>query len=132
MMKSFISEKLSNAISFTGERDKGTYTKEEARRVRLKYPERVPIIVRRSSNAGQEAPMIDKNKFLVPSDLTMGQFQYVIRKRLSLAPEKALFLFVNNSVPPTSMLVSTIYEESKDLETDFLYIYYSMENTFGN
>jgi hypothetical protein len=30
----------------------------------------------------------------------VGQFHYVIRKRIQLAPEKALFLFCSNTIPP--------------------------------
>jgi GABA(A) receptor-associated protein len=44
---------------------------------------------------------IDKKKYLVPSDLTVGQFVYVIRKRIKLSSEKAIFIFCNNSMPPT-------------------------------
>lgn len=31
----------------------------------------------------------------------MGQFVYVIRKRIKLSPEKAIFIFVKNVLPPT-------------------------------
>jgi len=55
--------------------------------------------------------------------LTVGQFCYVIRKRIKLAPEKAIFIFVNEVLPPTAALMSSIYEEHKD-EDGFLYITY--------
>ena len=64
---------------------------------------------------------IDKKKYLVPSDLTVGQFVYVIRKRIKLSPEKAIFIFVDEVLPPTAALMSSIYEEHKD-EDGFLYI----------
>lgn len=68
---------------------------------------------------------------MVPADLTVGQFVYVIRKRIKLSPEKAIFIFVSGNVlPPTASLMSTVYEEHKD-EDGFLYITYSGENTFG-
>jgi hypothetical protein len=57
---------------------------------------------------------IDKKKYLVPSDLTVGQFVYVIRKRIKLSPEKAIFIFVDEVLPPTAALMSSIYEEHKD------------------
>lgn len=57
---------------------------------------------------------IDKKKYLVPSDLTVGQFVYVIRKRIKLAPEKAIFIFVSNVLPPTNALMSLVYEEHRD------------------
>jgi len=102
--------------------------KEESKRIREKYPDRIPIIVEKNSNT--DLPDIDKKKYLVPSDLTVGQFIYVIRKRISISPEKAIFIFIENMLPPTSELVSSIYEKHKD-DDGFLYIEYSGENTFG-
>ena len=37
----------------------------------------------------------------MPGDLTVGQFVYVIRKRIRVSPEKAIFMFVKNVLPPT-------------------------------
>ena len=41
------------------------------------------------------------SRYLVPADLTVGQFVYVVRKRIKLSPEKAIFIFVKNILPPT-------------------------------
>lgn len=103
--------------------------KSEAERIRSKYPDRVPVICEKADRS--DIPDIDKKKYLVPADLTVGQFHYVIRKRIKLAPEKALFLFCSNSIPPNAALMSTVYEEQKD-EDGFLYIQYSGESTFGD
>ena len=59
----------------------------------------------------------------MPADLTVGQFVYVIRKRIKLSPEKAIFIFVDEVLPPTAAIMSSIYEEHKD-EDGFLYITY--------
>lgn len=56
-----------------------------------------------------------------------GQFVYVIRKRIKLEPEKAIFIYVDEVLPPTAALMSSIYEEFKD-EDGFLYVTYSGEN----
>jgi len=58
------------------------------------------------------------------------QFVYVIRKRISVPPEKAIFIFVNSTLPPTAALMSTVYEQHKD-EDGFMYMMYGGENTFG-
>ncbi len=100
----------------------------EASRVRQRYPDKVPVIVEKAAKT--DIPEMDKNKFLVPSDLTVGQFVYVIRKRLQLSPEKALFVFVGNVLPPTSSLMREIYAQHKDAD-GFLYVRYSGESTFG-
>ena len=102
----------------------------EADRIMCKYPDRIPVIVNRHKNS-TNTPEIDKNKYLVPADLTMGQFLYVIRKRLQMSPEKALFMFVDNSVICNTELVCRVYEESRDIDDHFLYVTYSSENTFG-
>ena len=36
----------------------------------------------------------------MPADLSVGQFVYVIRKRIQLPSEKAIFIFVRNTLPP--------------------------------
>lgn len=132
MINNFINGVISSNINPFGQQDNinPKYTKEEATRILSKYPDRIPVIISRSSLAG-DIPEIDKNKFLVPSDLTVGQFQYVIRKRLRLSPEKALFLFIDNNIQPTSHLMSTVYESSHDEKTLFLFITYGAESTFG-
>jgi len=61
----------------------------------------------------------------------VGQFVYVIRKRIKLTPEKAIFIFVKNTIPPTGAVMSQIYKEHKD-EDGFLYVTYSGESTFGH
>ncbi|CAL0333929.1 unnamed protein product [Lupinus luteus] len=100
----------------------------EAVRIRENYPDRIPVIVERAEKT--DVPEIDKKKFLVPADLTVGQFVYVVRKRIKLSSEKAIFIFVKNILPPTAAMMSAIYEENKD-EDGFLYMTYSGENTFG-
>ena len=100
----------------------------EAARIREKYPDRIPVICEREPRAN--IPPVDKRKYLIPMDLTVGQFVYVIRKRISIPPEKAIFIFVNNTLPPTAALMSTVYESHKD-QDGFMYMMYSGENTFG-
>lgn len=102
----------------------------EARRVRNNYPDRIPIICERSTTAKLDCPIIDKRKYLVPRDLTIGEFLYVIRKRLQLHPEKALFLFINGTIPSTTSLINDVYNIHKDMD-GYLYIFYCQENTFG-
>lgn len=100
----------------------------ESSRVLAKYPERIPIICERNSRSNVQD--IDKKKYLVPCDLTSGQFVYVIRKRLCLRADKAIFLFVNGVIPSSSQNLASLYQEHKDLD-GFLYITYSDENVFG-
>jgi GABA(A) receptor-associated protein len=101
----------------------------ESTRMRKKYPERIPVIVEKGPGDKLEL-VLDKTKYLVPCDLTVGQLMYVVRKRLKLDETKALFFIVQNTMPTTSSLISTVYEEHKDAD-GYLYVTYSSENTFG-
>ena len=100
----------------------------ESKRMREKYPDRVPVIVQRAKKSKLQD--IDKKKYIVPIDLTVGQFMYVIRKRINLKASEAIFLFINNVLPPTASIMGTIYENNKDKD-GFLYVEYEGESTFG-
>ena len=100
----------------------------QAQRMRIKYPNRIPVICEKALKS--TIADIDKNKYLLPLDLTVGQFAYVIRKRVKLSPETGIFILVNNTFPSTSTLIGQLYDEHKD-EDGFLYVTYSGENTFG-
>ena len=103
--------------------------RQESASVRQRYPDRVPIIVERA--AGSKVAEIDKKKFLVPQDLTVGQFCYVVRRRIKLEPEQALYLMTESgTMPATGSLVSQLFSEHTD-EDGFLYLVYAGENTFG-
>ena len=100
----------------------------ECERILTKHPDRIPIIVCKASNC--TLPDIDKQKYLVPKDMSLGQFVYVIRKRIQLDSNEALFVMVNNTLQPGNKHIKEIYESNKDKDK-FLYITYSSENTFG-
>ena len=101
---------------------------EESTKIINKYPQRAPIIVEKCNKS--KINDIDKNKYLVPKDLTVGQFMYVIRKRIHLTSDQAFYIFINNTIPTTSELICVEYNQKKE-DDGFLYITYSGESTFG-
>lgn len=101
----------------------------ESAKIRSKYPERIPVIVEKVPNTS--IPDIDKKKFLVPNDISVAQFMWIIRKRIQLPSERAIFLFVGKILPQSSASMGQIYIEHRD-EDGFLYIAYSGENSFGS
>lgn len=103
--------------------------KQETLNVLKKYPDRIPIICEKNS-LSRNIVEIDKKKYLVPCDLTVGQFVFIIRQRLKLNPEIGIYFFINGFIPPSSAFIVNIYEQHKD-EDGFLYITYALENTFG-
>ncbi len=100
----------------------------ESKRIIHKYPNRVPIIVYNSKFS--ELQELDKHKYLVPNDMTLGQFIHVLRNKIKLEPEKALFINVNNIFPPISTLLAELYKNNRD-EDGYLYLTLSSESVFG-
>ena len=103
--------------------------KDESKRIMEKYDNRVPVIVEKDPKS--DLKDMDKSKCLAPHDLTLGQFLYVIRKRIDLDSSAALYIFVNDNVlVNTSATMIGVYDSHKD-EDGFLYITYCSENVFG-
>jgi GABA(A) receptor-associated protein len=105
--------------------------REQSLRILSKYVYHIPVIVEKHRKS-DDLPDIDKHKLLVPLDLNVSQFIYFIRKKIVLSPEKALFVFVEDSIIllSNSEPMLSIYEKHKS-SCGFLYITYSCENTFG-
>ncbi|XP_042517311.1 autophagy-related protein 8i-like [Macadamia integrifolia] len=100
----------------------------ESRDILVKYPDRVPVVAEKYSRT--DLPFMEKKKYLVPRDMSVGQFIHILSIRLHLTPGKALFVFVKNTLPQTGSLMDSVYQSFKD-EDGFLYMCYSGEKTFG-
>ena len=112
------------SFDFTSRRD-------ESRRICAKYPGRVPVVVERSRSS-VSLPQIDKPKFLAPNELTVGQFLFVVKKRLQCSSEQAMYLLANDTtLMNASSSMCTVFEQYRD-EDGFLYVAYAIENTFGS
>jgi hypothetical protein len=102
---------------------------ETSSRLFRKYSDKIAVIVQ-SNNKNIK---LKKNKFLAPKDLMFSQFQYVIRKQINeLKPEDALYYFnsYNGLISPNITMLD-LYQQYKDKEDGYLYIFISVESTFG-
>ena len=96
------------------------------KKIHNKYKDHIPVIVLNNKDID-----IEKNKFLVNGDITMGQFMFTIRKKVKLHKDEALFLFLENGeIPSNSELLSVIYNNSKS-ECGFLILNIQKESVFG-
>ena len=129
-LREFLGEPTDVCVVKEGYTDQVTVErrKQEAQRILLKYPDRVPVICERAP--GSNIVKLDKRKFLVPKDLTMGQFMHVVRNRMTMKADQALFMFVDGSLPRPNDTIDIVYQRAR-CEDGFLYITYSGENTFG-
>ncbi|XP_004931350.2 microtubule-associated proteins 1A/1B light chain 3C isoform X2 [Bombyx mori] len=104
--------------------------KEEVMAIKSKFPTKIPLIVERYHKE-RNLPTLDKKKFLVPEDITMSQFLVIIRNRIRVKPNQALYLIINNrSMLSMSLTMAQAYENYGD-EDGFLYITYASQEVFG-
>lgn len=108
--------------------------RKEVEIVKHKYPGHIPIIVITRSKELK----LTKSKYLVNSDITVGQFQFIIRKKLSntLKSTEAMYLLAKDKnggiLLQSSMLIASAYNAYVDKDTQMLFIEICKENTFGN
>ena len=104
--------------------------KKETMQIKKDYPDRIPIICEKS-NTQVNAPDISKRKFLVPNDMKVGQFIFLIRKQINLTQDQAIFLLIDASfIPSSSSMILQLYQEYCNND-GYLYITYMVESTFG-
>jgi GABA(A) receptor-associated protein len=104
--------------------------KKDCDKAKKRYPSRIPVICEKHCDSN--LPEIDKKKYLVPKDMTVSTFIYVLRKRIDkLDKQQAIYLFAGNTLPQVSKNMADIYQEHAD-EDGFLYMTYSAESTFGS
>ena len=104
--------------------------KKECEKIRVQFPEKIPIICEKDPKSNIKD--IDKTKYLVPADLTVANFSGMIRKRIEIPEEAAFYLLANGKSSLTGdKLLSEVYDAYKDPEDGFLYIAYASELTWG-
>jgi GABA(A) receptor-associated protein len=110
---------------------------EESTRMISKYPDRIPVILQR--HARTQLLPLEQKKFLVPASLSIREFQRVILTRLRIDHTTSIYLFAEHVdkdgrrkhiLLSSSQSAADVYQYWKNND-NFLYIYYSTEDTFG-
>jgi GABA(A) receptor-associated protein len=102
--------------------------KKVAENIMKKYNGRIPVIIEQSKHSNKLPT--DKTKFIVPEDMTVAQLLYMLRTKVKLKDNEAIFLFFDGDLLNTSLIMKEAYNKYKKAD-GILYIYFSTENTFG-
>ena len=54
---------------------------------------------------------MEKKKFLIPCDISMSQLVWIIRKRVHMEPERALYIYVGKTMPLARYVSSGFYRK---------------------
>lgn len=74
---------------------------------------------------------IDKKKYIVPVDMTISQFNYLLRNKITSNEKQGLIIFINNTLPTQMQTFGELYNLYKNEDDAFLYMKLTQENTFG-
>lgn len=102
---------------------------QDVQHLHSKYPDKVPVIVSKATDS--KLPEIQQRRYLVHGDAKVGQFLLLIRQRVKLKHEQALFFLINGNVlAPVSKTMRQLYD---DHAVDrVLHLVFREENTFGH
>ena len=99
-------------------------------KLKQEHPTKVPIILEKSLNCNLN--QIIKSKYILSNDLTIAEFIFIIKEKLELEPERALFFLANGKYSISgNAILGDVYDRYKDKEDGFLYITYSEEVIYG-
>ncbi|XP_045466941.1 microtubule-associated proteins 1A/1B light chain 3C-like isoform X2 [Harmonia axyridis] len=98
--------------------------------IRSRFPARIPIILTRLAME-KKLPMLERTKYLVPQEMTLAQFQMIIRTSMHLNSKKALYFLVDgNPMIGLSLTMAELYQNCGKSD-GYLYITYASQDTFG-
>uniref|UniRef100_A0A8C6XW54 Uncharacterized protein n=1 Tax=Naja naja TaxID=35670 RepID=A0A8C6XW54_NAJNA len=95
--------------------------------IQIRFPYELLVILERYSKE-KMLPALNRVKFLVPQDFTMGQFVAIIWNWMGLKSMQVFYFLVdsNNSLVNMSITVADVYATDKD-EDSFLYMTYASQ-----
>ena len=102
----------------------------ESTKIRLKHSDRLPIICEVLPSS-RHALKLESSKYLVQKNITVSQFMHVLRRKIQLGAEQAIFILTEQGTLPTiSHSMLDVYNNYKNPD-GFLYLSVAVENTFG-
>lgn len=107
--------------------------KSESDALKAKY-NKIPIIIEVDKKSAPKLPSLNKSKFLIDRNISIGQLLLKLREKTKIDSSQAIFLFVDYTngvnIPSTGDKIGDLYDKYSDKD-GFLYITYSAQQTFG-
>ena len=100
----------------------------ECNQVLAKYPDRLCIYIEKRDRC-KTLPDLSKNKYLVPNTITAAQFMFIVRSKLEIPKDCAIFFYINNTIFSGNAEMSTFNKYKAP--DGYLYITYTGESCFG-
>jgi hypothetical protein len=104
--------------------------REKIENMLVKYPDKIPVVLKIKGD--ENKIKLSQKKFLIPNELSVAQFMFTIRKRMTLSHTEAIFVYFNDKdMANQSEILQSVYERYKNPIDKILYVTIATENTFG-
>ena len=96
-----------------------------------KYPDKIQVIIEKDLKC-VSLDELGNPKFLMPNSFAISEVQMILRRKLNLSKEQAVFLLVRDGkeLVRSNMGLQEVYAKYQDND-GFLYMLYTEETTFG-
>lgn len=104
--------------------------KRESDKIFQKHKIKIPVIIL----IDKKIPNLKSHyKFLVSGDISISNLQFIIRHKIKVDSNEALFcLTETNTLLGSNNNMHQVYSQYKDKEDNMLYLHIKVENTFGS
>lgn len=94
------------------------------------YPDCVQIVMYKDPTSN--LPQIDKKKYMVPMNMTLGAFIVTFRRKIKLSSYQSLFISIKDTsiTPAAATPLSELFNKYHS-DDGCLYLTYHSENAFG-
>lgn len=104
--------------------------KRESDKIFQKHKIKIPIVVLMDKRISSSKPHY---KFLVSGDISVSNLQFIVRHKIKIDPSESLFcLTETNTLLSGNTTIHQAYSQYKDREDNMFYLYFKIENTFGD
>lgn len=110
-------------VKYSYEKRRGDYDK-----LIEKHPGKIFVILEDLKLHSNNKDKIIKK--MCPTELTIGQLRFYIRRRRKLSETESIVLFLQGYIPKSASQIGEINDKYQDVD-GFLYISYMVEETFG-
>ena len=101
-----------------------------SKKLRVKYPERVPLIIQPAPKCSHlKLSNRDRLKLVADKNMTTSTLMWLIRNEVNIQSHQALFFFSKNTLVVCTQKVGDL--DKNIAEDGFVYLDFSTENAFG-
>ena len=106
--------------------------KQSSDKIKKEFPDKIPVIVEKDPRA-KTLNDIDKTKYLVPKEISVTQFSFMLRKRLQLKENDAFFLIAKCKYTIMGeYTMDDVYNKYSGKDDGYLYITYTSKEIWGS